>query len=153
MSVSNERATVDLANVLPPAAGNEAPTSASLAQVEPFNKAVRYAFYLILDTRKNESRERMTASEKERGIRWLIEFIPERLDGVLSKKRSWIKADFVYKKGKLFRRPGKVRTVKREVVSEDRIFDTIARVYNSLGHIGQHATGIYISREYYGIAI
>ena len=152
MSASNDRATVDLANALPPAAGNEAPTSASLAQVEPFNEAVRHAFHLMLDARKNESRERMTASEKERGIRWLTEFIPERLDGALSKKRSWIKADFVYEKGKLFRRPGKVRTAKREVVSEDRIFDTIARVHNSLGHVGQHATGTHISREYYGIA-
>ena len=152
MSASNERATVDLANALPPAAGNKALTSASLAQVKPFNEAVRYAFYLILDARKNKSRERMTASEKKRGIRWLTEFIPKRLNEALSKKRSWIKADFVYKKGKLFRRPGKVRTVKREVVSEDRIFDTIARVHNSLGHIGQYATGIYISREYYRIA-
>ena len=55
MSVSNDRATVDLANVLPPVARNEASTSASLAQVELFNEAVRYAFYLMLDTRKDES--------------------------------------------------------------------------------------------------
>ena len=73
----------------------------------------------MLDARKNESRERMTASKKERDIRWLTEFIPERLNGVLSKKRSWIKADFVYKKGKLFRRLGKIRIIKREVISED----------------------------------
>lgn len=72
--------TVDLVNALPPAAENEALTSASLAQVEPFNEAVRHAFHLMLNARKNESRERMTASEKERGIRWLTEFIPERLD-------------------------------------------------------------------------
>ena len=45
-----------------------------------------------------------------------------------------------------------MRTVKREVVSEDRIFDTVARVHNSLGHVGQHATGIHISKEFYGIA-
>ena len=45
-----------------------------------------------------------------------------------------------------------MRISKREVVSEDRIFDTIARVHNSLGHVEQHATGIHISREYYGIA-
>ena len=55
MSVSNDRAAVDLANVLPPAAGNEASTSISLTQVELFNKAVRHVFYLMLNARKNES--------------------------------------------------------------------------------------------------
>ena len=69
MSASNDRTTVDLANILPPVARNKAPTSASLAQVEPFNEAVRHAFHLILDARKNESRERITASEKQRAIR------------------------------------------------------------------------------------
>ena len=34
MSVSNDRAIMDLVNALPPAAENEAPTSASLAQVK-----------------------------------------------------------------------------------------------------------------------
>ena len=88
ISASNNRAAVDLANALPPAAGNKAPTSASLAQVEPFNEAVRYVFHLMLNARKNESRERITASKKERAIRWLTESIPERLDRTLSKKRS-----------------------------------------------------------------
>ena len=73
----------------------------------------------MLDACKNESRERITISEKERGIRWLTEFIPERLNRVFSKKRSWIKADFVYKKGKLFRCLEKIRITKREIISED----------------------------------
>ena len=106
----------------------------------------------MLNTYKNESWERITAFKKKRGIRWLIEFISERLDRVFSKKRFWIKIDFVYKKDKLFRCLEKIRIVKREIVSEDRIFNTIARVHNSLDYIGSYATGIHISREYYEIA-
>ena len=152
MSANNDQSTVDLANALPPAPGNEAPISSSLAQVEPFNEAARHAFYLMLETRRTDSRERMSVTEKHRAIRWLTEPFPERLQGPASKKRSWIKADFIYEQGKLFRRPGKVRSMKREVVSEDQIFDTITRVHNSLGHVGQHATGNHVNREYYGIA-
>ena len=137
---------------LPAAADNEAPTSSSVAQIEPFNEQVRDAFLHMLDARKDESRERMTASDKHRAIRWLTEAFPERLDPKAGKKRSWIKSDFVYDQGKLWRLPGKVRTERREVVSEDRIFETIARVHISLGHIGQNATATHIGKEYYGIA-
>lgn len=37
-------------------------------------------------------------------------------------------------------------------MSEDCIFETIARVHISLGHIGQNVTAIHISKEYYEIA-
>lgn len=152
MSAFNTQATVNLANALPPSVGNEAPTSSSLAQVQPFNDASRTAFYMMLDARKGTSRERMTASEKYRAIRWLTEAVPERLDPKAGKKRSWVKAGFFYEDGKLWKRPGNVFTVKREVVSEDQIFDKIIGVHNNLGHSGQHATATKVNKEYYGIS-
>lgn len=56
---------------------------------------------MMLDARKNDSRERTTVSEKHRVIRWLTEVVPERLDPRASKKRSWVKAGFFYEDGKL----------------------------------------------------
>ena len=94
----------------------------------------------------------MTASEKQRAIRWLTESIPERLDSIAAKKRSWIKSEFVYDEGKLWRLPGKVFQTRREVISEDLIWDTIIRIHSSLGHVGQHATATHVNREFYGIA-
>ena len=85
----------------PPAAENKALTSSSVAQIESFNEQVRDAFLHMLNARKDESRERMTASDKHRAIRWLTEAFPERLDPKASKKRSWIKSDFIYDQGKL----------------------------------------------------
>lgn len=38
------------------------------------------------------------------------------------------------------------------MISEDLIWDTIIRIHNSLGHVGQHATGTHVNREFYGIA-
>lgn len=106
----------------------------------------------MLDARKDESRERTTASEKHRAIRWLTEIIPERLGPMASKKRSWIKSGFIYDEGKLWRLPGKVFQTRREVISEDLIWDTIIRIHSSLGHVGQHATATHVNREFYGIA-
>ena len=70
------------------AMANEASTSSFVAQIESFNEQVRDAFLHMLDARKDESRERMTASDKHRAIRWLIEAFPERLDPKAGKKRS-----------------------------------------------------------------
>ena len=53
-----------LANTLPPHPGNKAPTSSSLAQVEPFNAAAREAFLLFLESRRDIARERTTTVEK-----------------------------------------------------------------------------------------
>ena len=50
----------------------------------------------MLDARKNKSRERIIISKKTRAIKWLTDFILERLDSKTDKKRFWIKADFVY---------------------------------------------------------
>ncbi len=128
---------------------NEAP---SIAQVNPFNSAARDAFYLMLDSRKDESRERMTAPNKHKYIRWLTEAVPERLGPADSKKRSWLKSEFTYDRGKLWRLPTKVVRDPREVISEDLIWDTIIRVHEGLGHAGQNATAIKVNHEYYGIA-
>ena len=59
-----------------------------------FNEQVRDAFLHMLDARNNEPRERITAFDKHRVIRWLIEAFLERLDSKADKKRSWIKSDF-----------------------------------------------------------
>ena len=161
MSTSHTQSNVDIAQAMPPSirsdVGNDAPTNnvvtfSTVTQVEPFNEQVRDAFHHMLDARKDESRERMTASEKRRAIGWLTDSFPERLDPQAGKKRSWIRSEFVHDQGKLWRLPGKVRTERREVVSEDRIFETICRVHTSLGHVGQNATASHISKEYYGIA-
>ena len=37
------------------------------------------------------------------------------------------------------------------MISEDLIWDIIIRIYNSLGHVGQHATGTHVNREFYEI--
>lgn len=137
---------------LPPAAENKALTSSFVAQIELLNEQVRDAFLHMLNARKNESRECITASHKHRVIRWLIKAFSERLDSKADKKRSWIKSDFVYDQGKLWRLSEKIRTERREIISEDRIFETIARVHISLGHIEQNVTAIHISKEYYRIA-
>lgn len=102
MSASYAQATINSTQRLASSTvGNEVPTTSSHVQIEPFNTAARHAFYLMLDARKDESRERMTASEKQRAIRWLTEAIPERLDPMTAKKRSWIKSEFVFEDGKL----------------------------------------------------
>lgn len=41
----------------------------------------------MFDARRNEARERVTAPEKQRYIRWLTESVSERLDLVDSKKQ------------------------------------------------------------------
>lgn len=152
MSASNTQATMNLANALPPSVGNKAPTSSSLAQIQPFNDASRTAFYMMLDARKRDSRKRITTSEKYRTIRWLTKAVPERLDPKADKKRSWVKTDFFYEDGKLWKRPGNVFTVKREMVSENQIFDKIIGVHNNLGHSGQHATATKVNKKYYEIS-
>ena len=51
---------MDPSNALAP----QASILSSSIQVEVFNSAARDAFHLMLDARKHESRERMTAAEK-----------------------------------------------------------------------------------------
>ena len=133
-------------------AENMAPTSSSIEQVNPFNSEARQAFYLMLDARSRESRERTTASQKHRYIRWLTESVPERLGPEDGKKRAWVKDMFFYDQGKLWRSPGKVFKDPREVISEDLIWDTIIGVHANLGHAGQQATANKVNKEFYGIA-
>ena len=108
MSTSRAQATAELANALPSQVGNEAPTSSSLAQVEPFNFKTRQAFYLMLDSRKELSCERVTPSQKHQYARWLTESIPEQLDGPAGKKRAWVKSEFAYDQGELEKSHGYV---------------------------------------------
>ena len=82
------QSTTQMAQVLSSQADNEALTSSSLAHVEPFNSQARQAFYLMLNSRKNQARERITASHKHKYIQWFIESIPERLDTAAEKKRA-----------------------------------------------------------------
>ena len=105
----------------------------------------------MLDSRRDQSRERITASQKIKYIKWLTAAIPERLDSTEGKKRAWIRADFEYQHGKLWRQPGRVYKERREVISKDLIWDTIIAVHNSLGHAGQNATATKVNNEYYGI--
>lgn len=143
---------VQLANALPPQVGNEAPTSSSLAQVQPFNTQARQAFHIMLEGRKNQARERVTAFEKHKYIQWLTEAIPERLNAAANKKRAWIRIEFDYDAGQLWKLSGRVFKQRREVITEDLIWDTIIMVHNSLGHAGQNATANKVSNEYYGIS-
>ena len=142
--------TSQLAGALPP---NEAPSGATLAQVEPFNSRAREGFLIHLLSRKDLSRERTDLPAKHKYIRWLTELVPERgLDATEAKLRSWVKANFLYERNKLWKLPGKRFTYKREVISEEAIFETIVNVYNSSGHCGQEATAKKVNDEYYGIA-
>ena len=134
------------------AAENMAPTSSSIEQVNPFNAEARQAFYLMLDARNRESRERTTASQKHRYVRWLTESVPERLGPEDGKKRAWVKDMFFYDRGKLWRSSGKVFKDPREVISEDLIYDTIIGVHVNLGHAGQEATANKVNKEFYEIA-
>lgn len=131
---------------------SEPTTSSSLAQVDPFNREARQAFRLMLDNRKDIARERVTALEKQNYIKWLTEIIPERLGDAEGKKRSWVRSDFIYEQGKLWKLPGRVYKQRREVISEDTICDTIIRVHLELSHAGKRATGIKFKNEYYGAA-
>lgn len=149
---NTQSARVQLANAVPSQVGHEAPTSSSLAQVNPFNSSAREAFYLYLDTRKDQARERITTSEKRRYVKWLTEAVAERLGPAEGKKRAWIGADFAYDQGKLWKLLGRLFKQRREVIIEDLIFDTIVTIHNSLGHAGQNATCNKIGSEYYGIA-
>ena len=152
MSTSAASAVAEIAP-LPPVQGNEAPTSSSLTtMVDPFNSQARQAFYLMLDSNRDHSRERMTTSQRLKYIKWLTEAVPERLDKAQGKKRAWIRADFEYQHGKLWRLPGRIFKERREVISEDLIWDTIIAVHNSLGHAGQNATATKVNNEYYGIS-
>ena len=104
----------------------------------------------MLDSRKDIARERVTDLEKQKYIKWLTEIIPERLGVAEGKKRSWVKSDFIYEHGKLWKLPGRLYKQQREVISEDAICDTIIRVHLNLSHAGQRATGIKVKNEYYG---
>lgn len=128
------------------------PQVSSLTPIEAFNSKAREAFHFMLEGRKDASRERFTVTEKQRAIRWLTEDPPERgLDAATSKKRSHIKDQFEYSEGKLWRRPGKVKP-RREVITEDRLWDIIITVHDSLGHAGQQATAKKCGHDYYGMA-
>ena len=137
MSTSAALAAAQIAPTLPPMQGNEAPTSSSLnTMVEPFNSQARQAFYHMLDSRKDHTRERVTTSQKLKYIKWLTTANPDRLDSVDGKKRAWVRSDFEYQYGKLWKLPGRVFKERREVISDDLIWDTIITVHNSLGHTG-----------------
>lgn len=69
-----------------------------------------------------------------------------------ARNNFWIKTHFAYDKSKIWRLPGKVFKQRREVLTEDVIWDTIIRVHNSLDHAGQHATAGKINNEYCEIA-
>ncbi len=45
-------------------------------------------FYLMLDGRKSEARERVTAPEEYKYTKWLTESVPERHDAISSRKHS-----------------------------------------------------------------
>ena len=94
----------------------------------------------------------MTSSQKIKYINWLTTAVPERLDKTEGKKRVWIRSDFEYHHGKLWRQPGRIFKEPREVISEDLIWDTIIAVHNNLGHAGQNATATKVNNEYYGIS-
>lgn len=53
-----------LVNALSPQVGNEALISSFLAQVESFNSEARLVFFIMLEGRKNQARERITALER-----------------------------------------------------------------------------------------
>ena len=106
----------------------------------------------MLDSRKDHSRERVTTPQKIKYIKWLTATVPERLESVEGKKRAWIRSDFEYQYGKLWKQPGRVFKERREVISEDLIWDTIIVVHNNLGHAGQNATASKVNNEFYGIA-
>lgn len=151
MSDSRAQMVADSAHASLPQVVSEPPTSSSLAQVDPFNPQARRAFRLMLDSRKDIARERVTALEKQKYIKWLTEIIPERLAVAEGKKRSWVKSDFIYEQGKLWKLPGRVYKQRREVISEDIICDTIIRVHLNLSHARQRATGVKVKNEYYGV--
>ena len=150
MSNSRAQMVAESAHASLPQVVSEPPTSSSLAQVGPFSPQSRQAFRLMLDSRKDIARERVTDLEKQKYIKWLTEIIPERLGVAEGKKRSWVKSDFIYEHGKLWKLPGRLYKQQREVISEDAICDTIIRVHLNLSHAGQRATGIKVKNEYYG---
>lgn len=152
MSDSRAQVVATSAHASLPQAVSEPPTSSSLPQVEPFNSQARQAFQIMLESRKYLARERVTASEKQKYIKWLTDIIPDRLNVAESKKRAWVKNDFTYERGKLWKLPGRVYKQPREVISEDIICDTIIRVHLNLSHAGQRATGVKVKNEYYGAA-
>lgn len=78
----------------------------------------------MLEGRKDQARERVTAFEKHKYIQWLTESPPERLNNAAAKKRAWIKTDFAYHSAKLWRQPSKGHFEQREVITENLIWDT-----------------------------
>lgn len=75
----------------------------------------------MLDTRRDHSRERVSTSQKLKYIKWLTVTVPERLDNTDGKKRVWLRRDFQFQHGKLWRKPGHIFKEPREVISEDLI--------------------------------
>ena len=145
----------DSAHASLPQAVSQPPTSSSLAQVEPFNSQTRQAFQLMLESRKNQARERITAFEKQKYIKWLTDIVPDRLGVAESKERAWVKNGFSHEQGKLWKSPGRASGAykqRREVISEDIICDTIISVHSDSNHAGQRATGAKVKNEYYGVA-
>ena len=107
----------------------------------------------MLNSNRAHSHKRISSSQKLIYIKWLTAAVPERLDNKkASKKRAWLRAEFEYQHGKLWRQPGKIFKERREVISEDLIWDTIIAVYNNLGHAGQNATATKVNNEYYRIS-
>ena len=95
MSDSTAAFVTQLATALPPHPGNEAPTSSSLAQVEPFNASAREAFIPYLESRRDTARERTTVTEKREYIGWLTERWPDKnISDKQKKKRLWVNESF-----------------------------------------------------------
>ena len=121
---------------------SEPPTSSSLAQVEPFSSQARRAFRLMLDSRKDLARKRVTALEKQEYIKWLTDIIPERLGVAKGKKRSWARSVFSHEQGTLWNLSNRIYKKRRAVINEDTICDTVLRVHLNLSHAGQRAIGV-----------
>ncbi|KAK4695933.1 hypothetical protein P7C71_g1903, partial [Lecanoromycetidae sp. Uapishka_2] len=142
MSDSRDDFTAVLSWSHPQQVENEA-SSSIVAQIDPFNSQARDAFQLFLEGRREKSRERTTAQQKFRYIQWLTSPLEKGLPASDMKKRSWVRNSFEFQQNKLWRLPShqsKVGAERREVITEDQIFDTVSLAHNSIGHAGLEAT-------------
>ena len=137
----------------PPAAPASVPSQSKshFPPIETFNSDAKTQFGLMLEATKTSSRERITITERQQMIDWLLETVPSRgLGDKEAKRRSWTKQHFFLRDNILWRKSNEFHD-ERKVLAEPELWDKIIEVHNSHGHAGQDPTSKAIGRDYYDV--
>ncbi len=101
--------------------------SLSFVPIEAFNEQAEIVFGLMLETKRETSRERIFLRQRQQIIGWLMELLPQRgVSEKTPKRRLWTWTNFDLVNRVLYRKSAK----------EPEIWDAIICIHNSLNNEG-----------------